>query len=162
MTNNDQDTSWPAQQQESLERVVARFRHEPGPLIAVLQSTQELFGYLPKEAMEHISKALCIPPARIFGVATFYAQFSFQPRGRHTILCCQGTACHVRGGAVVFEELKKSLNVEEGGTTEDGRYTLEKVYCVGCCSLAPALIINGTAYGKLVPGKTKKILERYT
>lgn len=162
MTQTQPHRTWTGEAQRELDRVIARFRHEPGPLIAVLQSTQELFGYLPKEAMEHISKALCIPPARIFGVATFYAQFSFQPRGRHTILCCQGTACHVRGGAVVFEELKKSLNVEEGGTTEDGRYTLEKVYCVGCCSLAPALIINGTAYGKLVPGKTKKILERYT
>ena len=112
--------------------------------------------------MEHISKVLRIPLAEIFGVATFYAQFAFEPKGRHTILSCQGTACHVRGGATVLEEMKRGLGVDEGGTTEDGRFTLEKVYCVGCCSLAPTIIINEKAYGKLVPGTTKKILARYT
>jgi NADH-quinone oxidoreductase subunit E len=153
---------WTDKEQQKIDEAIDVFKDEPGSLIPALQKVQALFGHLPLEAMEHISKVLRIPLAEIFGVATFYAQFAFEPKGRHTILSCQGTACHVRGGATVLEEMKRVLDVDEGGTTQDGRFTLEKVYCVGCCSLSPAIIINETAYGKLVPGTTKKILARYT
>ena len=152
---------WTAEEQKKVDQAIDLFKDTAGPVIPVLQKVQALFGYLPLEAMEHISKGLRIPRAEIFGVATFYAQFAFEPRGRHTILSCQGTACHVRGGATVLEEMKRDLNVHEGGTTDDGRFTLEKVYCVGCCSLAPAIIIDKRAYGKLIPGKTKEILTNY-
>jgi len=127
----------------------------------MLQAVQTMFGYVPREAVAQISKRLRIAPARIFGVVTFYAQFSLHPKGRHTILCCQGTACHVRGGGTLFDKIKNDLNVAEGHTTEDGRFTVERVYCVGCCSLAPAVIIDNTAFGKLTPGKIPDILSRY-
>jgi len=156
-----QKVTWTAEKQKKVDQAIGLFKDDPGPLIPVLQKVQALFGYLPLEAIEPIAKVLRIPRAEIFGVATFYAQFAFEPRGRHTILSCQGTACHVRGGTAVLEEMKRDLNVQEGGTTEDGRFTLEKVYCVGCCSLAPAIIVDERAYGKLVPGKTKEILTKY-
>jgi len=152
---------WTDEEQKKVDQAIDLFKDEPGPLIPILQKVQTLFGHLPLEAMEHISKVLRISRAQMFGVATFYAQFSFEPRGRHTILSCQGTACHVRGSEKVLQEMKRELNVKEGGTTEDGRFTLEKVYCVGCCSLAPAIIINERAFGKLLPGKTKEILTNY-
>jgi NADH-quinone oxidoreductase subunit E len=153
---------WTEKEQKKVDQAIKAFKDEMGPLIPVLQKVQALFGHLPVEAMEYISKVLRIPRAEIFGVATFYAQFAFEPKGRHTILSCQGTACHVRGGPTILEAMKRDLNVKEGGTTGDGRFTLEKVYCVGCCSLAPAIIIDERAYGKLVPGKMKKILAPYT
>jgi NADH-quinone oxidoreductase subunit E len=148
-------------QRKALDEAIATFRDQPGPLIPVLQKAQEIFGYLPQEAMQRIARALRIPPVRVFGVATFYAQFSFKPRGKHTILSCQGTACHVRGGGKILDEMRRELKVEEGETTGDRRFTLEKVYCIGCCSLAPAMIIDETAFGKLTPDKTKEILNRY-
>lgn len=154
-------TTWTDADRDRLDTVIEKLTDEPGPLISVLQQVQAMFGHLPLEAMAHISRVLRIAPAHIFGVATFYAQFSFEPRGRHTILSCQGTACHVRGGATILEGIKRNLDVKEGGTTPDGRFTLERVYCVGCCSLAPAIIIDDAAFGKLTPDKTKKILSRF-
>jgi NADH-quinone oxidoreductase subunit E len=144
-----------------LREAIEEFKGQPGPLIPVLQRAQEIFGYLPLEVMKYISKELRVPPSRLFGVATFYAQFSFKPRGRHTILSCQGTACHVRGGAKILEEMQRELKVEPGDTSPDGKFTLEKVYCIGCCSLAPAIIIDDTAYGKLTPEKVREVLKRY-
>lgn len=161
MAMASENTAWTGEEQRKIDQIIGLFKDDPGPLIPVLQEVQALFGYLPAEAIERIAMALRIPRVEIFGVATFYAQFAFEPRGRHTILSCQGTACHVRGGTTVLEEMKRQLNVQEGGTTEDGRFTLEKVYCIGCCSLAPAIIIDERAYGKLVPGKTKEILRKY-
>ena len=149
------------QARDALEEAIVTFRDQPGPLIPVLQKAQEIFGYLPLDVMKRIAQGLRIPPVRVFGVATFYAQFSFKPRGKHTILSCQGTACHVRGGAKVMQEMSRELGVKEGDTTEDRRFTLEKVYCIGCCSLAPAMIIDDTAYGKLSPEKVKDILAKY-
>jgi NADH-quinone oxidoreductase subunit E len=156
-----QRTDWTSKQRKALEEAISTYKGQPGALIPVLQKAQEIFGYLPREVMGRIASDLGIPPARVFGVATFYAQFSFTPRGRHTVLSCQGTACHVRGGGKILEEMMRHLQVEEGGTTADGRFTLEKVYCIGCCSLAPALIIDETAYGKLTPEKVKEILDQY-
>ncbi len=144
-----------------LDKAIDEYRHQPGLLIPVLQKAQDICGYLPKEAMDYVARSLRIPPVRVYGVATFYAQFSFKPRGKHMILSCQGTACHVRGGDKILEDMKKELSVEEGDTTEDGRFTLEKVYCIGCCSLAPAIIIDSTAYGKLTDEKVKEILQTY-
>jgi NADH:ubiquinone oxidoreductase subunit E len=158
---NQTDKTWTEEHQKKLGKIIGSFQDKRDPLIAVLQETQTTFGYLPRRAITEIANKLKIPAAHIFGVATFYTQFSFQPKGRHTILCCQGTACHVRGSAAVFDELKRHLDVEEGGTTEDGRFTLEKVYCVGCCSLAPAIIIDKTAYGKVALGKTREIIRKY-
>lgn len=149
------------EQLRELDEAIQAYKDQPGPLIPVLQKAQEIFGYLPLEAMKHIAKELRVPASRLFGVATFYAQFSFKPRGKHTILSCQGTACHVRGGAKILEEIKRELKVEAGDTTQDGRFTLEKVYCIGCCSLAPAIIVDETAYGKLTPERVKEVLGKY-
>jgi len=156
------DTYWTEARQRALDEIIDKYRSKRDPLIAMLQETQAAMGYIPEKAVARISEFLRIPPSRVYGVATFYTQFSFKPKGRHTILCCQGTACHVLGSAAVLEEMKKELNVNEGETTQDGRFTLEKVYCIGCCSLAPAMIVDDTAHGKLAPGKTKKILEQYS
>jgi NADH:ubiquinone oxidoreductase subunit E len=146
---------------KKLDRTIEVYRNQPGPLIPVLQKAQEICGYLPQDAMDYIARSLRIPSVRVYGVATFYAQFSFKPRGKHTILSCQGTACHVRGGDKILEDIKKELGIQEGDTTEDGRFTLEKVYCIGCCSLSPAIIIDSTAYGKLTTQKVKDILASY-
>jgi NADH-quinone oxidoreductase subunit E len=156
-----QTVGWTAEQLQALEEAIGTYRGQPGPLIPVLQKAQEIFGFLAVDVMQRIARSLQIPAARVFGVATFYAQFSFKPRGKHTILSCQGTACHVRGGGKVLEEMIRNLSVKEGDTTEDGRFTLEKVYCIGCCSLAPAIIIDETAYGKLTPDNVKDVLTRY-
>jgi NADH-quinone oxidoreductase subunit E len=159
MTEN---MTWSAEEKKQVDQAIDLLKDEANPLISVLQRVQTLFGYLPLDAMDHISRVLRIPRAEIYGVATFYAQFSFEPKGRHIILSCQGTACHVRGGGTILEEMKRDLKIEEGHTTKDGRFSLEKVYCVGCCSLAPAIIINKRAYGKLAPGSTKRVLAQYT
>jgi len=151
----------PAEQMAALDVVIEELRSERGAVMAVLQRAQEIFGYLPEEVMKHVAKGLRLPTSKVFGVATFYAQFSFQPRGRHTVLACQGTACHVRGGDKIFKEMLRDLDVEAGGTTEDGRFTVEDVYCIGCCSLAPAIVIDEEVHGQLTPKKTKEILETY-
>lgn len=155
------EQQWRSDHRDRLDAVLSQFEDEPGPLIDILQGVQALFGYVPRQAVAQISRKLRVAQAQIFGVVTFYAQFSLHPKGRHTILCCQGTACHVRGAAGILDKIKNSLNVAEGHTTEDGRFTVERVYCVGCCSLAPAVIIDNTAFGRLTPGKLPDILSRY-
>ncbi len=155
------DFEWNEKQRTELDAVLDHYRGERGALITVLQKAQEIFGYLPEAVMVEVGRQLGIATAEIFGVATFYAQFSFKPRGRHTLLSCQGTACHVRGGDKVLREVLKELKIDAGDTTEDGRFTVESVYCIGCCSLAPAVIINDEVHAKLTPKTTRKLLKKY-
>ncbi len=152
---------WNEDQRRDLDAVLDQYRGERGALITVLQKAQEIFGYLPEAVMEAVGDQLGIPTAEVFGVATFYAQFSFTPRGRHSLLSCQGTACHVRGGDKVLKEVLKELKIDAGDTTEDGRFTVESVYCIGCCSLAPAVIIDDEVHAKLTPKGTRKLLKKY-
>ncbi|AFM39836.1 NADH:ubiquinone oxidoreductase 24 kD subunit [Desulfosporosinus acidiphilus SJ4] len=144
-----------------LDEIIAKHRSEKGPLIPILQAAQEVYGYLPAHVLKHISKATRIPLARIYGVVTFYAQFRLTPVGRNLINVCMGTACHVRGGAKVLETLEKELKIKDGATTEDGRFTLEIVACIGACGLAPVISINNEVHGRLLPEKIAGILAKY-
>jgi len=130
-------------------------------LIGVLQEVQERFGYLPAPALVEISRRARIPLSRIWGVVTFYAQFYTEPRGRHTIRCCRGTACHVKGAARVLDAVKRELAIAEGESTPDLLFYLETVACLGTCFLAPVMMIGNTYYGLLNPQKVARILRSY-
>lgn len=130
-------------------------------LIPILQRIQEAYGYLPAEILMEVSKRTGLHANQMYGVATFYEQFHLEPRGRHTIKCCRGTACHVRGGREIISALERELGVEEGGTTEDMRFTFETVACLGTCFLAPVIMINNDYYGNVKAGKIKAILDKY-
>ncbi|MGN1420961.1 MAG: NADH-quinone oxidoreductase subunit NuoE [Eubacterium sp.] len=130
-----------------------------GSLITILQKTQDIYGYLPKEAIIYISERTGIAESEIMGVATFYAQFRLTPVGKYLIMLCQGTACHVNSSELILQTIKEELGIDDGETTEDGLFSLECVACLGCCSLSPVMMINGNTYGSLTPEKTKKILK---
>lgn len=132
-----------------------------GDLIPILQKIQEAYGYLPPSVMMAVSSRTGIAASRIYGVATFYEQFHFEPHGRHTIKCCRGTACHVKGGRDIIRAISRILRVEEGETTKDMRFTFETVACLGTCFLGPVMMVNNDYYGHLAPNKVKDILERY-
>lgn len=149
------------QKEKDFEALLATWSGVKGALIPILQGAQGIYGYLPKEILLKIAKAQKVPPSRVFGVATFYAQFHLRPRGRNIVRVCLGTACHVRGGAKIFERMKKELGVENGETTPDLRYTLETVACLGCCGLSPVIMINDDTYGSLTPDKLPEILKEY-
>jgi len=146
---------------EKLEHILLEHKDQQGALVPVLHETQELFGYIPEEAQKRISEFLNIPMAEIFGVATFYSRFTLKPRGKNTISVCLGTACYVKNSQGVLDRLKEELKVEAGDTTEDGKFTLEATRCLGCCGLAPVMMINEEVYGKLVPDDISEILKKY-
>lgn len=131
----------------------------PDDLIPLLQQIQDAYGYLPASILHHLSERTGIPTSRMFGVITFYAQFSLEPRGRHTVRCCSGTACHVRGSKNVRESVSKELGVEEGETTDDRRFTLETVACLGTCFLAPVMMVDEQYYGLLTPERATSALR---
>jgi NADH-quinone oxidoreductase subunit E len=133
-----------------------------GELIPILQKIQEAYGYLPPSVMMAASSRTGIAASRIYGVATFYEQFHLEPHGRHTIKCCRGTACHVRGGRNIIRAISRTLGVEESETTEDMRFTFETVACLGTCFLAPVMMVNNDYYGHMTSNKVKDILERYS
>jgi len=147
--------------EEKLEQVLMRYKHEKGALIPVLQEAQGIYGYLPEHVIRRISQALRVPTAKVYGVVTFYAQFRLMPMGRNVISVCLGTACHVRGGAKVLEAIEKTAKVKDGQTSEDGRFTLEIVNCIGACGLAPVMSINGNVHGRLTPDQIPGILAQY-
>ena len=132
----------------------------PSDLIPILQQIQKEYGYLPPDVMLEVSKKTGIPASRIYGVATFYEQFHLEPRGRHTIKCCRGTACHVKGGHNMIRTIAKTLDIDEGQTTEDMEFTFETVACLGACALAPVMVVDGLYYGKMTSNKTKGVLNR--
>lgn len=147
--------------EEALGKLLDQYRDYKGALIPVLQEAQNIYGYLPKDVLKRIAKELRIPFSKVFGVCTFYAQFHLKPRGRNIIRVCLGTACHVRGGEKVFEAAQQSLGVEPGGTTEDLRFTLETVACIGACGLSPCMMVNEDTHGRLMPKKVGEVLEGY-
>jgi NADH-quinone oxidoreductase subunit E len=144
-----------------LMELLDHYRNYEGGLIPVLQEAQNIYGYLPADALERISQEMRIPFSEVFGVVTFYSQFHLKPRGRNIVRVCLGTACHVLGGSKIMDALKDALGVDNGGTTQDLRYTLESVACIGACGLAPCIMINDDTHGRLVPADMKKILEQY-
>ena len=142
-----------------LDEVLDKYANIAGSLITILQHTQEIYGYLPTEAMYRISERTGIKPAKILGVATFYTQFRFKPIGKYLVMICQGTACHVNGSYEIYNALVEELNIEDGGTTEDGLFSIKNVACLGCCSLSPVMMVNEETYGSLTPGKAKEIVR---
>jgi NADH-quinone oxidoreductase subunit E len=127
----------------------------------MLQDIQKERGYLPEADLQVISDEMRIPLSRLFSLATFYKAFSLVPRGRHSVHVCLGTACHVRGGMRLLDKLERDLDVKAGETTEDGRFTLEAVRCVGCCGLAPVVVIDENFHGKLTQNRIEKVLKKY-
>jgi len=143
-----------------LEPVLAEKAHVAGSLIPILQKTQDIYGYLPAETLVEIARATRIPLSRVYGVVTFYAQFSLVPKGKHTVRVCRGTACHVRGGKSVLTTAKRILGVGDGETTEDMQFTLETVACLGACALAPVAVVDGTYYGKVTAQRMEQIINK--
>ncbi len=142
-----------------LQEVLEEYAPVKGSLITILQHTQELYGYLPQEAILLISEKTGIASSEIMGVGTFYTQFRFAPVGKYLIMLCQGTACHVNSSQLILQTIRDELGIDDGQTTEDGLFSLKCVACLGCCSLSPVMMINEDTYGSLTPDKTKKILK---
>ncbi len=138
---------------EQLDDILSQYDGGSGNLIPILQEAQERFGYLPGEVMQWIAKFLRLPESNVYGVSTFYAQFKFTPMGKRIIKVCRGTACHVRGGARILNEVERQLGITPGETTDDLEYSLETVACIGACALAPTMVINDEVQRKMTPKK---------
>ncbi len=137
------------------------YEGEKGQLIPLLQSAQESYGYISETSIRYISGVTGVPEAEIYGVITFYKQFRLKPLGKYLIRLCDGTACHVNNAKQLKEIIEDELALTNGDTTEDGKFTLSPVACLGCCSLAPVVMINDKTYGRLTPQKLRKILKKY-
>lgn len=146
---------------DKIAEICNEFKNDPGELINVLHQAQGVFGYLPEEVQREIAKNLNVSAAHVYGVVTFYSFFTMTPKGKHSVSVCMGTACYVRGADRVLEELKKELKIEVGGVTEDGKFSLDSLRCVGACGLAPVVLIGDKVYGRLEPGKIAQILAEY-
>lgn len=146
---------------EKLTEVVVKYRSKPGSLIPVLQHAQEIVGYLPPVVQQYIATGLRLSPTEVYSVVTFYSFFTMIPRGRHTIRLCMGTACYLAGAGRLAQRLEKELEIPVGQTTKDRRFTLETVRCVGCCSLAPVVLIGADVHQQLTPQKISKMLGLY-
>lgn len=146
---------------EALKKVIDECKGKEGPLMPVLHKAQEIFGCLSLDVQKYIAQELNIPVSDIYGVATFYSQFTLKPKGKYKIGVCLGTACYVKGSQKILDELVKNLNIQVGDTTEDGKFTLEATRCLGACGLAPVMMINDDVYGRLVPEDVKGIIDKY-
>jgi NADH-quinone oxidoreductase subunit E len=144
---------------ELLDPILEKYKNVKGNMIPILQHTQDLYGYLPKEAFARIADETGLQLSDMYGVATFYAQFRLNPVGKYVIKVCHGTACHVQNANKITDALQESLNVKDGETTEDRIFTLESVACLGCCSLAPVMMVAGETYGKLNGSEASKIIK---
>jgi NADH-quinone oxidoreductase subunit E len=143
-------------------RVLEKYQHDKSALIDILHDTQTEIGFLPRKALEQISTGLGIPVSRVYSVVTFFKAFSLTPRGRHLISVCMGTACHVRGSDRVLEQIEQELGIKAGGNTDDLKFTLETVNCVGACALGPMVIIGEDYHGEMTPEKVNEVLKNYT
>ena len=147
-----------AKVREQLHEILARYRGERVELILILEEVQERLGYLPKEALLEIADFMHMPAASIYGVATFYNRFRFTPMGRHPVRVCMGTACHLQGGSLVMEALERELEIKVGGVTPDEEFSLDRIACVGCCVLAPVIVIDREVSPKMTPFKVEEVL----
>jgi len=138
-----------------------KYDNQKKSLIAILQDIQCEYNYLPQEALKLVSETLGVPMIDIIGVATFYRSFSLQPRGQHLVTACMGTACHVRGGPKILEELERKLGIKAGETTEDGKFSLETVACLGCCAIGPVVVVDGDYHAQTTIRKVDSILKKY-
>jgi NADH:ubiquinone oxidoreductase subunit E len=149
------------QKLDQIAAVIAQYEAKPSNLIMILHASQGIYGFLPYVVQKFIADKMSIPVAEVSGVVSFYSFFSTQPKGKHTIMVCMGTACYVRGGVKLVEGLQKKLNVDVDGTTEDGKFTLCKARCIGACGLAPAMMVDDTVYKAVNPNKLESILSKY-
>jgi len=149
------------EQEEALKKVIAEHIHDKGALMPVLQEAQNIYGYLPIEVQTIISNEMDIPLEKIYGVVTFYSQFSLSPKGQYRISVCLGTACYVKGSGDIFDKLKEKLGIESGECTPDGKFSLEACRCIGACGLAPVLTVNEDVYGRLSVDDVEGILAKY-
>ncbi len=147
--------------QDKVKPIIERWKDKDGALIPLLQEIQDHLGYLPREVLEEIARAMKISLAKVLGIVTFYAQFHTQPRGKNIIRVCMGTACHVRGGADVMGKLQEELDLKNGETTPDLAFTLESVACIGACGLAPVITVNNETHGRLKPEDIPGIVGKY-
>lgn len=146
---------------QKLQEIIEKYKDSKGALIPVLHEVQEVYGYLPIEVQKKISEALNVPLSEIYGVVTFYTQFSLNPKGKYKISVCMGTACYVKGAGQILDKFKELLGLEVGECSEDGMFSLEPCRCIGACGLAPVITINEDVYGKLVPDDVEGILKKY-
>ena len=149
------------EQEQQLMAVIAELKDQPGSLMPIMQKAQDIYGYLPIEVQTMISDQTGVPLEKIYGIATFYAQFALAPKGKYRISVCLGTACYVKGAQGVFDKLVELLKIEEGECTPDGKFSLEACRCVGACGLAPVMMINDDVYGRLTPDMIQDILDKY-
>ena len=147
-------------ERSKIDKIIANYSYEKSALIAILQEIEELYGYLPAWALKHVSEKLNVPLIQVYSVASFYKAFHLTPRGKHLVRVCLGTACHVRGGQKVIEELERKLNIKVGETTKDLKFTLERVNCLGCCALGPIVMIDEKYYGHMSPAKVAPLIKR--
>jgi NADH-quinone oxidoreductase subunit E len=140
---------------------IKKYCNEKKALISILQNIQEEYNYLPQEALKIVSKTLGVPLIDIIAVATFYRAFSLEPRGKHLITVCLGTACHVRGGPKILEEFERKLNIEAGETSKDGQFSLETVACLGCCAIGPVVVVDGNYHAQITIRKVDSILKKH-
>ncbi|MEW9121177.1 MAG: NAD(P)H-dependent oxidoreductase subunit E [Thermotaleaceae bacterium] len=146
---------------EKLDQIIQKYRDKKGALMPILHDGQKIFGCLPLEVQKRISQKLNVPLAEIYGVVTFYSQFTLEPKGEYTIGVCLGTACYVKGAQKIIDRIKKEINVEVGATSPNGKFSLEATRCIGACGLAPVLTVNEDVYGRLVEGDIRGIIEKY-
>lgn len=149
------------EQEEKLLKVINEHKGQDGALIPVLHEAQSIYGYLPIEVQEKISDGLDVPMSEIYGVVTFYTQFTTNPKGKYNIAVCLGTACYVKGSGTILDKIKEKLGIDVGECTPDGKYSIEATRCIGACGLAPVLTINDEVYGRLEPDDIYAILEKY-
>ena len=145
----------------AVEKIIRQYRGKKGALIPLLQDIQAIYGYVPRKCVELISRELSVYPVDIYGILTFYTQFYLSSRGKHTIKVCQGTACHVMGGKEILDYLSDKLGIKEGGTTRDGLFSLERVACLGCCGMAPVIVIDNNFYGRGTIQKIDQLVDKY-
>lgn len=148
-------------QEESLLKMIAELKDEKGALMPILQKAQDIYGYLPIEVQRMISDETGIPLEKIYGVATFYSQFTLSPKGKYQIFVCLGTACYVKGSGDIYSALTKKLGIAGGECTPDGKFSLDACRCVGACGLAPVMMVNGEVYGRLTTDDIDRILAKY-
>ncbi len=149
------------EKKQMLLEVIEKHRDRKGALIPVLHEAQEIYGYLPINVQKTISEVLDIPLTEIYGVVTFYTQFSLEPKGKNKIQVCMGTACYVKGASGILDKLKEKLGISEGECTEDALFSLEATRCIGACGLAPVIMINDDVYGRLIPDEVEGIINKY-
>ena len=149
------------EQEKALLEVIDRLKEQRGALMPILQEAQDIYGYLPEEVQQIIAKGLNIPFEEVYGVATFYSQFTLNPKGKYKVSVCLGTACYVKGSGEVYARLAKELGIQGGECTADMNFSLEACRCVGACGLAPVIMINEEVYGRLTPDQVPKILAKY-